>query len=645
MATLATDTFTGSNGAAWNAQWTTSAGNGGTANFTIQNNAGQWTVNASGAYPQAFLSGMSAATDCDFYCDFKVSSVATNYMFFAVSVPSATYASADSFFPDTGYGVQVTFDSSSGAATLQLIRCESGSYTSEVSAGITTAAGTWYTMLVRRRGAVISGFFYPQGGTVPTSPQVTWTDPSPLGSGKVLVTGAPESTAITQAIDNVTVTDGTTGSTGSLALSGSGSLALSGHVSAAQGTLALSGSGSLTFKQVLSNGTGTLALSGSGSLVLSGEARQYGLPAIVSTSARWSWAMGPWSALPTLALANATQRKMKLRLTGTSEVTFDLDGTTAEAAALQELVTDVWCIRNGYTLMRGRLGPTTHTADGDKYTISCTAGDYRALLQRRILFDSDTLSYTSWDTTDIAGDLIKTTQGHDGGNLQITDQHLETGTLRTMTYPAGQAIGEAIEQLSQMDAGYNWDIVPTTGQVGQSFTTWASRGEARQRVVDYPGQIAKFTRTVDPGSYANAIRETGDTGIAAVALAASDITTRPEGRWDVQLGDTSLKDASSVQSRANFDLASRQEIVPAYTVTLQPGAWGGPTDIGLGDSVLLVIDAGPLQVAENLRVFEIDIDLDDADNETVTLTLSALDPFKRRRARQVDLRLTALERR
>ena len=363
-------------------------------------------------------------------------------------------------------------------------------------------------------------------------------------------------------------------------------------------------------------------------------------------SPRWAWATGAWQALPTGELPNATARSLKLRLTGTSDASFTLDGTTPDAAAIHELVTDVWAVRNGFTLFRGRVGPTSDSVDGAKHTVQFSAGDYRAVLERRLLFDADTLTYTSTDAAAVAAGLIGSTQAHSGGGLNITDSSTPIGVSRTITYPAGQSIGQAIEQLSLMDDGWNWDIVPTTGQVGQAFTTWPSRGQNGQRVLAYPGQIASFTRGVDPGTYANAIRETGNTGLAAAIVAASDITTRPEGRWDVQLGDTSLLDVASVTARANYDLASRQQVVPTWAVKLAPGSWGGPTDIWLGDVVLLAVRSGRLEEdGTPLRVFEIDIDLDDADQETVTLTLAALDPFKRSRARQYDFRLTRLERR
>jgi hypothetical protein len=445
--------------------------------------------------------------------------------------------------------------------------------------------------------------------------------------------------------------------TGSITLGGSATA----QVASAAGTITLGGSG-----------TAAAAAAAAGTITLGGSATgppppppPPGLPPIISASARWSWAAGDWHGLPTMELANAVKRSMQLRLTGTSSVTFDLQGSADEASVLQELIGDVWCMRNGFTLFRGRVGPTSEsdsqgvsplassgllawasgTSKPTSASMSYTAGDYRALLQRRLLFDSDTLTYTSTDQASIAWGLVTSTQAQSGGNLNLTNSAGVTGTARTITYPAGQSIGQAIEQLSLMDAGFNWDVVPATGRTAQAFTVWPSRGDSKQRVVDFPGCVAKYQRSVDPGSYANAVRETGNTGISPVTLAASDVSSRAEGRWDAQLGDTSLLDAASVTSRAAYDLAARQQIVPTYTVTLQAGAWGGPPDIWLGDAVLLVISTPLRKVSENLRVFEIDIDLDDADNETVTLTLSALDPFKRARSQQVDFRLTQLERR
>lgn len=212
MATLATDTFTGSNGAAWNSQWTTSAGNGGAATFSLQSNTGQWMVSTGGTYPQAFLSGMAATSDCDLYCDFlATTNSVTNYLFFGISAPSATWFSGDPFFPDVGYGVQVTVATTDTASALKLIKCSSGYTVEGPVATVTVTAGTWYTIHLQRRSGTISAYLYTQGGTAPSSPQCTWTDSSPLGSGKVVVTGCPASTSYGQQIDNLTVTDGVTG--------------------------------------------------------------------------------------------------------------------------------------------------------------------------------------------------------------------------------------------------------------------------------------------------------------------------------------------------------------------------------------------------------------------------------------------------
>jgi hypothetical protein len=172
------------------------------------------------------------------------------------------------------------------------------------------------------------------------------------------------------------------------------------------------------------------------------------------------------------------------------------------------------------------------------------------------------------------------------------------------------------------------------------------RGTSRGRALNFPGNIAKWTRQFDPGTYANAIRETGNTGLAAARVEASDIATRPEGRWDAQLGDTGLLDAGSVASRAAKDLTDRQTPTPVYTLTLRPGEWGGPADIWLGDTVIVDIDSGRISTqGAQYRVMEIDVDLDENDNETVKIVTGVLDPSRRFSAASMLQRLTTLERR
>lgn len=371
------------------------------------------------------------------------------------------------------------------------------------------------------------------------------------------------------------------------------------------------------------------------------------LPPILPRETRWSWAFGDWNGLPTGEMAHGTQRSLKVVLRGSSSVSFTLDGWAPEAALVRELVTDVWVIRNGQVLFRGRVGPSSDDTDGTKHTVSFTAGDYRGVLARRALYDADPLAYTAADRSAIAWGLLSTTQGQPGGNLGIVrgvGQSL--GTSQTITYPAGQFVGPAIDQLQAMDAGFDWDVTPALGTTTQTFDVWPYRGINGSRVLSYPGSIASFRRQVDPGNYANAIRETGNTDIAAARVEAAGIALAAEGRWDAQLGDTTLLDAASVTARATYDLSMRSQVVPTWTVTLRPGEWGGPTDVWIGDTITLDVHTGRLSVnGEQYRVLEVDIALDESDNETVTLTLGQLIAGSRFGDRSILYRLTQLERR
>ena len=65
MTVLATETWTGSNGAAWPAQWSGTLGSG--ASRTIQGNRGRLTPipSAWSGDARAYLSGMTATADVD----------------------------------------------------------------------------------------------------------------------------------------------------------------------------------------------------------------------------------------------------------------------------------------------------------------------------------------------------------------------------------------------------------------------------------------------------------------------------------------------------------------------------------------------------------------------------------------------------
>lgn len=367
----------------------------------------------------------------------------------------------------------------------------------------------------------------------------------------------------------------------------------------------------------------------------------------------WSFATGDWHYLPDNGLWNLTGRTFTRRLSGNHEAQFTLSHDQPEIAGIEEEISDLWVFRNGRTLFRGRVASSSDTCDGTTATATFTATDYRAMFNRRLIFDADTKTWTNTDQGTVAWNLVNQTQSKTGGGLGIVrGSQQTTGTLISPAYEAGATVAESIDSMSTSSNAFNWDVTPKTGTTTQTFDLWTPRGTDRQRVVQYPGDIASYTRQVDPSTFANALRATGgqDTSnvdLAPLAVTSTTIGTDPAGRWDAAFADTDIKTAALLSSRAQAQLAAGQNVTPAWVVTLDPDSWGGLDDIDIGDPIILRVKSGfRLDVTETLRVLELQVALDDESGAaTVTLTLGAPPPDRKWLFRAVDKRLKKIERR
>jgi hypothetical protein len=322
-------------------------------------------------------------------------------------------------------------------------------------------------------------------------------------------------------------------------------------------------------------------------------------------------------------LTQATKRKVAFRVQGSASATFELDGRHEQADAIDELVTDldVWRVEDTgrrTKLYHGRIGRTADKVGTDAHSIEVTSADYREILGRRILFAD--VTKTAIDQAVIAWDLIQYTQGLSGGALGITQGiGATTGTTRTVTFEAGRTIGECIDELSNLDGGFDWEIDANLKLNIYSL----ERGVNNNVILDYGGLVTTVNRDLNPGDYADALRVSGSDALTAQTRTAADIATRPEGRWDKQIGTTDIVDQAVLDKAADQLLTDQQTITPAYTVKLRPGAWEGPDHIWLGDTVTLRCASGRLDINDAVRVLALEISPGESGEEDVTLTVAA----------------------
>ena len=94
----------------------------------------------------------------------------------------------------------------------------------------------------------------------------------------------------------------------------------------------------------------------------------------------------------------------------------------------------------------------------------------------------------------------------------------------------------------------------------------------------------------------------------------------PVGLWQggENASDVSVK--STLQQKADGDLAVSGVLVPSYTLGLRPG-WYRPGYPAMGDTVPLLIRSGRLDVSATVRVLGIAYAIGDEEQEDVELTV------------------------
>jgi hypothetical protein len=351
---------------------------------------------------------------------------------------------------------------------------------------------------------------------------------------------------------------------------------------------------------------------------------------VLAPLAAWSWTVGPRQPVggQVLALTEARNRSVTFRVAADQahEASFAIDGTHPQAASFHELTTDLQIARNGVLLAALRIVPTADQLDApSQHVTTVTALDYREVLRQRLFIPPATLTWAGTDQSLIAWQMISGTQGQPGGDLGIVrGLGQSSGKIRNITVTRTDTVGDKISEMGLMGSGFDWDVTPY-GTADLRLDIWpGQRGLDRGVVLEHGGGLVQsITRNVDPTTFGNAFYVTGDSSVTPVYVEAAGIASDPAGRWDRTVG-TQIRTPDALASRADFLLADGQVVIPAYTIVLQPGTWGGPGHIWLGDLVTVRIKSGRLAVNDKLRVMELKAEVSDEGDETVTLTIGRI---------------------
>ena len=234
-------------------------------------------------------------------------------------------------------------------------------------------------------------------------------------------------------------------------------------------------------------------------------------------------------------------------------------------------------------------------------------------------------TYTATQACTIVSNII--TDINADASSGITVGLAPSTVTRTRTYKKYDNVGRAIQELSDIENGFDWTINPTT----KVLDMYSSRGSAKPNVhFGYragPDNLISVGRTIDASSLANYVVATGKYG-SGISSDASSISSYGVYEDVVSIGDFASSDYNStLLAVSGAEVLLRKQPRQIFSIVPKPiPATGGAvsatpepfTDYDLGDTVYFSGKLGRLTVENQaVRVFGLSISIDDNGVERV----------------------------
>lgn len=204
-ATLASESWTGSDGAPWSGQWTDAVdGASIQGSRTVQGNRGRLTPPnfAFGGQSRGFLSGMTAVADCDLLVDFATPTATDQIVTVMLRCDGAPFGND---YAANGYMVAAV----NGTATLSVV--VNGTNTSLGTVSYTPSTTATTRLRFRAVGSSVKVRLWPAAGTEPATWGVAVTNSAITAAGKVWLGTTNLNTVTYVEFDNLTLRAATAG--------------------------------------------------------------------------------------------------------------------------------------------------------------------------------------------------------------------------------------------------------------------------------------------------------------------------------------------------------------------------------------------------------------------------------------------------
>lgn len=192
---------------------------------------------------------------------------------------------------------------------------------------------------------------------------------------------------------------------------------------------------------------------------------------------------------------------------------------------------------------------------------------------------------------------------------------------RTITYEIGQNVGEEIQNLSEIESGFDFEVTPDTRELNiKRFDDFNDLTEDVAFGFNWgPKNLASFERIMDADAMQNQVIVQGD----SVAYQADE-----DSYWDDYnmftelISLTETNNANILQAIANAEVAVNK--LPQTLINFTPKAEGLASlpsvleDYTVGDKVKVVAERNNQVVSQPVRIFGLDINIDENGKEQVS---------------------------
>lgn len=321
--------------------------------------------------------------------------------------------------------------------------------------------------------------------------------------------------------------------------------------------------------------------------------------------------------------------RLTLPLVGGGSVDLDPNINLINRETVSPAKTAVWFERDGVLQYGGILW--TARADIGANTLELAGEGYHSYWRRRHLVNNTT--YTAVDQHTIAKNLIDTAQAVPDGTIGVAVSTLTSGRTRDRTWRAYERknLGEAIEQLADVDGGFDWryDFAYNTGTpTGTLNFTYPATGRRTQHVFEVGTNCSMLSYEEDGTSICNYVDAlgAGEGDDHLIATAANAPLIGPYPVLEDVISFTDVRDWWTLIDHANRRLA--RGAGPIRRVGLDTFPDVDPT-LGsyiVGDQVTVRADHGWVQLDDWMRIVEMTVTISGG-AEAINLSMAGLESF------------------